>query len=112
MSKVGPFVTVRNGAYCQINLDSGEKILVRHDRDRSRGERLTVERLRVLGFSSETIFRLDLNSAEGRAALAALVNDSTGRVAATPLGALVAYVRECASSAQVIERCWRLLKQP
>ncbi len=110
MGKVGPFVSVKDGAYCQINLDSGEKILVRHHRDRSGSERLTVERLRVLGFSSETIFRLDLDSADGKATLARLVNDSAGRAAATPLGALVGHVRECASSAQVIERCWRLLR--
>jgi hypothetical protein len=33
MGKVGPFVTdPRAGAYCQVTLDSGEKIVVSHDR--------------------------------------------------------------------------------
>jgi hypothetical protein len=28
MAKIGPFVTIPTGAYCNITLDSGEKIVV------------------------------------------------------------------------------------
>jgi hypothetical protein len=37
MAKVGRFVTdPKAGAYCQITLDSGEKIIVNHDTGASR----------------------------------------------------------------------------
>ena len=38
MAKVGRFVTdPKAGAYCQITLDSGEKIVVNHDEGRLQG---------------------------------------------------------------------------
>lgn len=44
MPKVGRFVTdPRAGAYCQITLDSGDKIVVHHEKDGFKGGLLTVE---------------------------------------------------------------------
>lgn len=106
MSKVGRFVTdPKAGSYCQITLDSGEKIVVNHDKNR-----LTIELLKMFGFSSDQIFVADLASPEGGAALAGLTRGSQlGTADATPLGALVKYVRDCGTSADVKSRCARLL---
>jgi hypothetical protein len=42
MAKVGRFVTdPKAGAYCQITLDSGEKIIVNHDKSGCKGGRPT-----------------------------------------------------------------------
>ena len=73
MAKVGQFVTIPTGSYCNITLDSGEKIIVNHEpgvRGGSAGARLTVDRLKLMGFSSEVVVRIDLDTAKGKAALA------------------------------------------
>jgi len=50
MPKIGPFVTDPNaGAYCQIRLDSGEKIIVNHKKGGFKGGRLTIEASRLMG---------------------------------------------------------------
>ena len=119
MARVGRFVTdPKVGAYCQITLDSGEKIVVNHDKGDLRGGRLTIEVSKLMGFSSQRIFACDLDSPEGHAALAKLTGDMT-RVAqpgeaerpasATPLGAVVDYVKNCGSVADVKARCAELL---
>jgi hypothetical protein len=44
MPKVGRFVTdPRAGAYCQITLDSGEKVIVNHEKGGFKGGLLTIE---------------------------------------------------------------------
>ena len=67
MAKVGRFVTdPKAGAYCQITLDSGEKIIVNHDKGGFKGGLLTIEVSKFMGFSSDRIFVCDLDSPEGR----------------------------------------------
>jgi hypothetical protein len=102
MSKVGRFVTdPKAGSYCQITLDSGEKILVNHDKTQ-----LTIELSKLFGFTSDRIFACALDSPEGRAALAELTRGSQpGTAEATPLGALVKYVKDCGTAADVKNRC-------
>src|SRR5262245_41617909 len=62
MGKVGRFVSdPKAGAFCQIALDSGEKILVSHDKGGFKGGRLSIATLKWLGLASgETLFELDL----------------------------------------------------
>jgi hypothetical protein len=109
MAKVGRFVTdPRAGAYCQITLDSGEKIVVNHDKGGFKGGRLTIESSRLMGLRSERVFGCDLDSPEGAAALRRLTANAQG-VEATPLGAFVGYVKGCGSVAEVKARCAALL---
>jgi hypothetical protein len=111
MASVGRFVTdPKAGAYCQITLDSGEKIIVNHDKGGFKGGRLTIEVLKLMGFSSDRFFACDLDSPEGKAALAELTRHAPeGSVEATPLGALVKYVKDCGSVALVKTRCAALV---
>jgi hypothetical protein len=107
MAKVGRFVVdPKAGAYCQITLDSGEKILVNHDKGGFKGGRLTIEVTRFMGFSSDRFFDCDLDSPQGMAMLGQLTRDARpGTTEATPLGALVEYVKACRSVAEVKTRC-------
>ena len=111
MGKVGRWVTdARAGAYCTITLDSGEKIVVNHDKGGFKGGRLTIERLKLLGFSSERIFECDLDGQPGQAALSCLVRDAPAQSAdATPLGAFVRYLESCKSVDEVQARCRSLM---
>ena len=111
MAKVGRFVTdPKSGAYCQITLDSGDKILVNHDKGGFKGGHLTIEVPKFLGLSSERIFSCDLDSAEGKAALAQLTRGAApGSVQATPLGAFVQHVKDCGTAAAVKTSCETLL---
>jgi hypothetical protein len=106
MSKVGRFVTdPRAGSYCQITLDSGEKIIVNHDKPR-----LTSELSKMFGFSSQRLFECDLTTDRGQAALAGLTRGAAaGSADATPLGALVRYVKDCGTAADVKARCATLM---
>ena len=107
MAKVGRFVTdPRAGAYCQITLDSGEKIVVNHEKGGFKGGRLTIEVVKFLGLSSDRVFTCNLDGEEGRAILTLLTrNARPDGVEATPLGAFVEYVRNCGSVADVRTRC-------
>ncbi len=109
MAKVGRFVIdPKAGAYCQVTLDSGEKIIVNHDKGGFKGGQLTIEVSKLMGFSSERIFTCDLDSPEGAAALGRLAGGAQG-AEATPLGAFVKYVSECKSVAELKTRCASLL---
>ena len=107
MAKIGPFVTIPTGAYCSITLDSGEKIVVNYEeggRGRETSARLTVERVKMMGFSSERVFELDLATAAGATALADLTEAGTPESA---LRRFVTHVQECRSVAELIARCRR-----
>ena len=113
MAKVGQVVTIPTGSYCNITLDSGEKIIVNHEpgaRGASAGARLTVDRLKLMGFSSETVVQIDLDTAEGKAALAKLTKEGTAVTPDPVLHVFVAYVQGCASVADVVARCRQLLQ--
>ena len=111
MPKVGRFVTdPRAGAYCQVTLDSGEKIVVNHEKGGFKGALLTVEASRMMGFRSERVFTCDLDSPQGEAALARLTRGAQpGSVEATPLAAFVAYVKDAGSLAELRTRCAALM---
>ena len=106
MAKVGRFITdPKAGSYCQITLDSGEKIVVNHDK-----RRLTIELSKLFGLSSDRIFACDLDPPEGRSALLKLTQGAHPESAdATPLGALVKHVKNCGTAADVKARCAALV---
>src|SRR5690242_17278514 len=111
MAKVGRFVTdPRAGAYCQVTLDTGEKVIVNHDRGGFAGGLLTIEVSKFMGFSSDRIFACNLDSPQGQDLLAWLTRGAVaGTVAATPLGAAVEFVRQSGSLAELKQRCATLM---
>ena len=111
MGKVGRFVNdPKAGAYCQITLDSGEKILVNHDKGELKGGRLTIHTVKWFGLGgSELLLTLDLEQPAGQRGLARLTAGApAGSSRATPIGALVEYVRACRSVEDVRSRCAEL----
>jgi len=111
MAKVGQVVTIPTGSYCKITLDSGEKIIVNHEpggRGTSAGARLTVDRLKLMGFSAETVVNIALDAPEGKAVLAELTKAETLGAPGSLLHAFVTYVQACASVAEVVARCRQL----
>ena len=110
MTKVGRFVTdPKVGAYCQITLDSGEKIIVNHDKGGFKGGNLTVETTKWWG-GGQRVFACNLDSPQGQAVLARLTAGATeGSVGATPLGALVEHLKDCTSVAEIKTRGAALL---
>ena len=110
MTKVGRFVTDRAGAFCQITLDSGEKILVGHEGRGFNDGRVTIEVLKFMRFAADRIFTCDLDSPAGGAALMRLTRDARpGSVEATALGAFVAHFKSCKSVAEVKTSCAALM---
>ena len=111
MPKVERFVTdPRAGAYCQITLDSGEKIIVNHEKGGFKGGLLTIEVSKFMGFSSDRIFACNLDSPGGQAVLAWLTRGAEpGSLAATPLGAAVAFVNDAGSLAELKTRSAALM---
>jgi hypothetical protein len=107
MARVGAFVTdPRAGAYCRIKLDSGEKVLVAHDKGGFKGGHLTIEVSKLMGLSADRIFECDLDTPAGQALLERLTAGAEpGTARATPLGALVHHVATCASVAEVKAAC-------
>jgi hypothetical protein len=106
MGKVGRFITdPKAGAYCQITLDSGEKIIVNHDKGGFKGGKLTVETTKWWG-SGQRVFGCDLDGADGKAVLARLTKGAPeGSVLATPLGAFVEHIKDCKSVDELKTRC-------
>lgn len=112
MAKVGRFVVdPKAGAYCEITLDSGEKIVVNHDKGGFKGGRLLIEMSKFMGFKSERVFACDLDGPAGQAALQRLTSGARPDSAeATPLGAFVEHVKTCPSVAEVKTRCEALMR--
>ena len=107
MGKVGRFVTdPKAGAYCQIVLDGGEKILINHDKGGFKGGRLTISQVKWLGLGGETVFECYLDSAAGKAAMSELTKGvDPGSARATPLGAFVEHVKDCKDITAVKAKC-------
>jgi hypothetical protein len=108
MAKVGQFVTdPKAGAYCQIKLDSGERILVSHDRGGFAGGTMTIQEVRLWGLApGAVLFRFDLEGDMGRRVLARLIQGAPATSArATPLGAFVQYLQDCPSLDDVRMKC-------
>jgi hypothetical protein len=106
MAKVGRFVTdPRAGSYCYVTVDTGEKLLVSHEKSGQKG-RLTVALVKLWGFNSELLFAASLDSPDGQDILARLTAGApAGSADATPLGALVHYLKDAASLAEARARC-------
>jgi hypothetical protein len=107
MPKVGRFVTdPRAGAYCQITLDSGEKVVVNHEKGGFKGGALTIEVSRLMGLRSDRVFACDLDTPPGQRVLAWLTRGAEpGSIAATPLGAAVEFVKDAGTLAELRARC-------
>jgi len=107
MAKVGRFVTdAKAGAYCRITLDSGEKLIVNHDKGGFKGGHLRVEVVRLMGLSSQLLFSCDLDVPKGQVVLGRLTHHAApGTTDATPLGAFVNNVKDCGSVAEVTTKC-------
>jgi hypothetical protein len=110
MTKVGRFITdPKAGSYCQITLDSGEKVIVNHDKGGFKGGNLTVETTKWWGGGTQ-VFACNLDSPEGKAVLARLTRGAPeGSVLATPLGAFVEWVKDCKSVEDIKARGAALL---
>jgi hypothetical protein len=100
MGKVGRFVIdPKAGAYCDVTLDNGEKVMVNHEKGGFKGGQLSVEKKKWMGLGSERLFSCDLDSPGGKAALARLTQGVPSDSArATPLGAFSEYVKDCKSA--------------
>lgn len=111
MPKVGRFVTdPRAGVHCQITLDSGEKIIVQHDRGGFKGGLLTIEVSKFMGFASDRIFACNLDSPQGQAVLAWLTRGAEpGSLATTPLGAMVDLAKDAGTLAELKRWCAALM---
>jgi hypothetical protein len=111
MARAGRIVTdPRAGMYCHVTLDSGEKIVVSHDRGGGQEGMLAIEVSRFMGFSSERIFACNLDSPQGQAILAWLTRGAEpGTLAATPLGAAIDFVRDAGTLTELRTRCATLM---
>jgi hypothetical protein len=105
MGKVGQFISdPRAGAYCDIVLDNGDKVLVNHSKGGFKGGWLTIEKRKWFG--SEVLFKCDLDSVDGKTALAGLTRGLPSDDAhATPLYAFVDAIKDCASADAVRAKC-------
>jgi hypothetical protein len=112
MARVGRFVVdPKAGAYCQLTLDSGQKLIVNHDKGGFKGGRLSIELSKLMGLSSERIFVCDLDSAEAKTALERLTRGvPAGSAAATPLGAFVEHIKDARTVDDVKARCAALFR--
>lgn len=107
--RIGHIVTIPTGSYCEITLDSNERILITHEEANAvRGARLTVELLRYFGFSTKVVFQVYLDTAEGGAMLARLGADTSPGALGSLLRRLVESVKDCRRAADVVTRCQRL----
>lgn len=113
MGKVGRFVVdPKAGAYCHVVLDSGDKILVNHDKGGFKGGTLSISRTKWLGLASEPLFEVDLDSAPGKAALARLIKGVDASSArATPLGAFAEFVKDGKDVPDLVAQCRSLVGQ-
>jgi hypothetical protein len=108
MAKIGTFVVdPKAGSYCHLTLDSGDRLVVSHDQGGFKGGTLTVLETRWWGFATgETLLTCDLDSPQGKAALARLTQGVDPKSArATPLGAFVYALAECKSLADARAKC-------
>jgi hypothetical protein len=111
MGKVGKFVVdPKVGAYCDVTLDSGEKVIVNHDKGSLKGGHVSLEKKKWMGFGSERLFVCDLDTPAGKEVLARLTRDAPADSArATPIGAFADYVKDCGSADDAKARLQALL---
>jgi hypothetical protein len=96
MTKVGRWVTdPKAGAYW---------ILINHDKGGFKGGWIIIDRVKYFGFRSERVFACNLDSEEGKTALAEPRSPD-----ATPLGAFVKFRKSATSVVEVKARCKSLM---
>ena len=112
MGKVGRFVTdPKAGAYCDVTLDNGEKVIVNHEKGGFKGGQLIVEKKKWMGLGSERLFSCDLDTPSGKTAIELLTRGAPPNSAlATPLGAFADYVKDSTSAAEVKRKCEALFR--
>jgi hypothetical protein len=100
MGKVGKFIVdPKVGAYCDVTLDNGEKVIVNHDKGSLKGGHVSLEKKKWMGLGSDRLFVCDLDTPAGKGLLARLTRDAPADSArATPIGAFAEYVKECKSA--------------
>jgi hypothetical protein len=111
MGKVGRFVVdPKAGAYCDVTLDNGEKLIVNHDKGGFKGGHVSLEKKKWMGLGSERLFICDLDNPAVRAALARLTQGVPADSArATPLGAFAEFVKDCKSAEEAKAKCEALV---
>ena len=111
MGKVGRFITdPKAGAYCQVTLDSGDKLVVNHTKGGFKGGPLTIETTKWWG-GGQRIVSIDLDSPQGKAALGTLTAGQPPESAlATPLGAFADFVKDCRTVDDVKAKCEALVR--
>jgi hypothetical protein len=108
MAKIGTFIVdPKAGSYCHLTLDSGDRLMVSHDQGGFKGGTLTVLETRWWGFATgETLLTCDLDSPQGKTAMARLTQGVDPKSArATPLGAFVYALTDCKSLADARAKC-------
>jgi len=112
MAKIGRFVIdPKAGAYCQIALDDGKKVIVNHDKGGFKGGHISIEVPKMFGLSSDRIFEWNLDSDQAKAMLLELTRDSQkDSASATPLGAVVGHIQSARSLDEVKAKCAELLR--
>lgn len=112
MGKVGQFITdPKAGAYCDVVLDNGDKVLVNHSKGGFKGGWLTIEKRKWFG--SDVLFKCDLDSPPGKAALAQLTRGiPPDDVHATPLYAFVQAIKDLPNAEAVKTKCGALGAAP
>ena len=111
MGKVGRFVVdPKAGAYCDVTLDNGEKLIVNHDKGGFKGGHLSLEKKKWMGLGSDRVFACDLETPAAKSALAKLTQGvAPASALATPLGAFAEYVKDCKSVDEAKARLEALL---
>jgi hypothetical protein len=112
MAKIGTFVVdPKAGSYCRLTLDSGDRLMVSHDQGGFKGGTLTILETRWWGFATgETLLMCDLDSPQGKAAMARLTQGIDPKSArATPLGAFVYALADCKSLVDARAKCVALV---
>jgi hypothetical protein len=111
MGKVGRFVIdPKAGAYCDVTLDNGEKVLVNHEKGGFKGGQLTIEKKKWMGLGSDRLLSCDLDSPAGKAALARLTAGVAADSAlATPLGAFAEFIKDCKTPDDAKTKCEALM---
>jgi len=111
VSTIGRFATdPQGGSFCELSLDGGQRIKVSHQTMAARQGWLTIDVMKFMGASSDRIFVVNLDSPEGKAAMAQLSRDVQAEsILPMPLGAFVGYVKDCWSVEEVQAKCRALM---
>jgi hypothetical protein len=111
MARVGPWRIHREGSTsCTVKLDSGERIVIKHDVGAFQTGWVTIDRVKLFQLLPDRVFACNLDSKEGKTALAWLTwGIDPKSPEATPLGAFVKYLGHTGSIDEIRARCRALM---